>query len=205
MTQPVGPRGFPSWETLYEGDEIERLPWFFRELDPDLAAALDRHGVRAPARVLDQGTGPGTQAIALAKRGYAVTASDIAPAALAYASTKAAEAGVTVRFVRDDVLATELTGPFDAIFDRGCFHVLSPESRSAYAAAMHRLLAPGGFLFVKTFSHLQPGNEGPHRFGPDDVRAAFEPRFEVLETLDTVYQGQRDPLPLALFSTMRPR
>lgn len=201
MTQ--GPRGFPSWDELYRNDTIEKLPWFFAELDRDLAKALDDRGVRAGARVLDQGTGPGTQARELAKRGYVVTATDLSPAAIDYAKRHAE--GTTINFVVDDVLATKLQGPFDAIFDRGCFHVLPPESRAAYAASMQRLLAPGGYLFLKTFSHLQPGDQGPHRFRPDDIRAVFAEKFEVLDVVESEFQGQMDPRPKALFSTLRRR
>ena len=65
-----------------------------------------------------------------------MTASDVSPVAVAYAyaARTAGERGVEVTFVQDDVLATHLTGPFDAVFDRGCFHVL--------VETMHRLLAP---------------------------------------------------------------
>jgi 2-polyprenyl-3-methyl-5-hydroxy-6-metoxy-1,4-benzoquinol methylase len=200
----TSPRGFPSWKELYEQDTIEQLPWYWPRLDPDLDAALARHAITS-GRVLDQGTGPGTQAIALAQRGFAVTASDVAPAALAYASRKAEAAGAVVKFVQDDVLASHLEGPFDVVFDRGCFHVLAPEQRAGYAATMQQLVARSGWLFVKTFSHLQPGEQGPHRFAPDDLRAVFGQRFEVVEILDTVYQGQLDPWPKALFAGMRRR
>lgn len=196
---------FPDWEALYENDGVEKLPWFHRELDADYAAALRDNAIPAGARVLDQGTGPGTQAVALAKRGYVVTASDIAPAALAYAERKAKEQGADVTWVRDDVLATKLEGPFDAIFDRGCFHVLPPAARAAYAASTQKLLAPRGFLFLKTFSHLQPGDQGPHRFRPEDLRAVFEERFEVLAIRDTEFEGQLEPRPKALFATLRRR
>ena len=59
------------------------------------------------------------------------------------------------------------------IFDRGCFHVMSPERRGEYLATVSRLIAPRGYLFVKTFSHLQPGTEGPHRFTADEIRETF--------------------------------
>ena len=104
-----------------------------------------------------------------------------------------------------DILASQLTGPFDAIFDRGCFHVLAPEQRAGYAETMHRLLAPSGLLFVKTFSHLQPGEQGPHRFAPEDLRRVFDGSVHVIEILDTVYQGQLDPYPKALFASLRRR
>jgi hypothetical protein len=47
MTQP---RGFPSWEELYKQDVIEKLPWYWPALDPDLDAALARYGARVGAR-----------------------------------------------------------------------------------------------------------------------------------------------------------
>jgi SAM-dependent methyltransferase len=93
MTQP--PLGFPNWEELYKQDTIGKLPWYWPTLDPDLEAALRGHGLAA-GRVLDQGTGPGTQAIALAERGFVVTVTDASPAALAYAAGKANEHGVEV-------------------------------------------------------------------------------------------------------------
>jgi 2-polyprenyl-3-methyl-5-hydroxy-6-metoxy-1,4-benzoquinol methylase len=201
MTQP---RGFPSWEELYKQDVIGKLPWYWPALDPDLDAALARHGLTS-WRVLDEGTGPGTQAIALAERGFTVTASDVSAAAIAYAARSARERGVEVNFVQDDVLACHLTGPFDAVFDRGCFHVLAPEQCASYIETVHRLLAPSWWLFVKTFSHHQPGEQGPHRFAPEDLRRIFGERFTVVEILDTVYQGQLDPYPKTPFATLRRR
>ena len=200
------PLGFPNWEELYRSDTIETLPWYLPSLDPDLEGALAQHGI-SRGRALDQGTGPGTQAIALAERGFVVTATDISAAAVAYAERKAKARGVAVTFMQDDVLATSLTPNFDLIFDRGCFHVIAPERRTDYVDTMYRLLVPSGWLFLKTFSQLQPGTEGPHRFAPEDIRQLFadNERFEVIEISDTVYQGQLDPFPKALFSVMRRR
>jgi SAM-dependent methyltransferase len=198
------PLGFPNWEELYRSDTVEALPWYWPSIDPDLEAALARHRI-SPGRALDQGTGPGTQAIALVERGFTVTATDVSPAALAYAARKATARGLAVTFVEDDVLATRLTPSFDLIFDRGCFHVIDPEKRAGYVDSMYRLLTPSGWLILKTFSHLQPGTEGPHRFSPDDIRRLFgdRERFEVVETLPAVYQGQLDPYPKALFSAIK--
>ena len=57
-------RGFPVWEDLYQANRIEALPWYWPELDPDLEAALC-HARHLLGRMLDLGTGPGTQPIAL--------------------------------------------------------------------------------------------------------------------------------------------
>lgn len=200
-----GPRGFPSWEELYRNDAVEKLPWYWPTLDPDLESALARYGVRSGTFV-DLGTGPGTQAVKLAKRGFQVTATDVSPAAIAYAARKAKAQGADVLFMTDDILATRLSGPYDAVLDRGCFHVIAPEQRDLYVKTMQGLLAPAGWLFLKTFSHHQPGTQGPHRFAPDDIRGCFgSDIFEVIEILETEYQGQLDPWPKALFSVIRLR
>jgi hypothetical protein len=44
----------PSWEELYQKDTIERLPWYWPALDPDLEAALAGHEI-ALGRILDHG------------------------------------------------------------------------------------------------------------------------------------------------------
>jgi cyclopropane fatty-acyl-phospholipid synthase-like methyltransferase len=132
----------------------------------------------------------GTQAIALAERGFKVTATDVSPAAIAYAARKAKAQGADVAFLTDDILATHLTGPYDAVFDRGCFHVIAPEQRDSYVNTIHRLLAPSGSFFLKTFSHHQPGTQGPNRFAPDDIRRCFGgDRFEVKEILESALFG----------------
>lgn len=202
MTAPQPEEKFPDWETLYRQQAGETLPWYYADLDPDLEAALRDHGL-ARGRLLDLGTGPGTQAIALAARGFEATGSDLSATAVAKATALAQARGVQVTFVQDDVLASRLSGSFDAVFDRGCFHVIDPARRGEYVDAVARLLAPGGLLLLKTFSKLQPNGVLPHRFSPDEIRTTFAPRFELLSATETVYQGTLDPLPKALFSVLR--
>ena len=63
------------WEDLYRTRDVSELPWYTPALDVDLGAALATHA-KPGSRILDLGTGPGTQAIALAKRGFVVLAYD---------------------------------------------------------------------------------------------------------------------------------
>jgi 2-polyprenyl-3-methyl-5-hydroxy-6-metoxy-1,4-benzoquinol methylase len=197
----IMPPGFPSWELFYRDQPVETMPWYYPRLDPDLADALDRLRITSGS-ALDLGTGPGTQAIALARRGLEVTGSDVSLAAVASADSRAAAEGVQVRFVHDDILASRLGESFDVVVDRGCFHVIDPERRPDYVRTLHRLVRTGGRVLLKTFSTKQPGSEGPHRFSADDIRSLFEPLFEVESITETVYQGTRDPLPFALFSVL---
>jgi cyclopropane fatty-acyl-phospholipid synthase-like methyltransferase len=195
---------FPHWEDLYREQEIESLPWFNPELDEDLEKALGELGLRSGS-ALDLGTGPGTQAIHLARRGLAVTATDISEAAIRLASEKAQKEGLEITWEQDDILDTRLDRQFDLIFDRGCFHVLAPERRGDYVKTVNGLLKTGGYLFLKCFSRLQPGEQGPYRFTPEQIREIFGSRLNVLSIKETVYQGTLDPLPRALFCTLRKR
>jgi 2-polyprenyl-3-methyl-5-hydroxy-6-metoxy-1,4-benzoquinol methylase len=191
-------RQFPGWDAMYQQQAIETMPWFYPELDDDLRQALDRLGLQT-GDALDLGTGPGTQAMQLARRGFDVTATDISEAAIRLAREKAEAQGLTLTWQPDDVLTTRLSGPFDLIFDRGCFHVLPPERRPDYVSTIAGLLKPGGYFFLKCFSQLQPGTQGPHRFTPEQIRAIFGSQLQAQSIGETVYQGTLDPLPRALF------
>jgi len=193
---------FPHWEELYQEREIESMPWFNPELDDDLENALDEIGLQRGS-ALDLGTGPGTQAMELARRGFTVTATDISEAAIRLASEKAQKQRLEITWKQDDILNTRLDREFDLIFDRGCFHVLAPERREDYVRIVSGLLKTGGYLFLKCFSRLQPGEEGPYRFTPEQIREIFGSRLSVLLIKETVYQGTLDPLPRALFCTMQ--
>jgi len=139
----------------------------------------------------------------LAQRGFDVTATDISEAAIRLAHEKAKAPGLTITWQQDDILDTRLIGAFDLIFDRGCFHVLPPERRSDYVATIARLLTPGGLSFLKCFSHLQPGTQGPNRFTSEEIQMIFNSQLAVRSITETVYQGTLDPLPRALFCVMQ--
>lgn len=196
------PPAFPGWDERYQQQAVETMPWFYPGLDDDLRQALDQLGLHT-GHALDLGTGPGTQAMQLARRGFEVTATDISAAAIRLAREKAEAQGLSITWQQDDILSTRLTGPFDLIFDRGCFHVLPPDRRPEYVATVAGLLKPGGFFFLKCFSHRQPGTQGPNRFRPEEIQAIFGSQLAVRSIVETVYQGTLDPLPRALFSVMQ--
>ncbi len=193
------------WDQVYRTSDVRDLPWYTPALDADVARAL---GVHLPngGRILDLGTGPATQAIALAKRGYEVVATDIAAAAIEKARHAAAKADVRIDFRVDNVLDSRLPDAFvDAVVDRGMFHVLPPERRPRYVATVHRILRPDGLLLLKTFSDREPRQEGPYRLSRAEIRGLFQGAFEILVLEDTVFQGMLREPPKALFATLRRR
>jgi SAM-dependent methyltransferase len=195
-------RSFPNWRELYRDQPVENMPWYYPELDPDLARALDAQALTS-GRALDLGTGPGTQAFALAQRGFEVTASDLSAHAVERAQSEGAARGLAIRFVQDDILATGLEAGFDLVFDRGCFHVFPPEQRPHYAQTVSSLVKPGGLFFLKCFSDEQPGEQGPYRLSPNDIADSFRGAFELLSIDRTIYQGTLEVPPRALFCTLR--
>ncbi|WP_019502629.1 class I SAM-dependent methyltransferase [Pseudanabaena sp. PCC 6802] len=193
---------FPRWEELYQEAQIESMPWFNPELDEDLRIALDELGLK-DGSALDLGTGPGTQAIELARRGFSMTATDLSAAAIARAQQRVGQDGLKIDWKQDDILDTCLDRQFDFIFDRGCFHVLPPERRQDYVRTVGELLKMGSYLFLKCFSRLQSGEQGPYRFTPEQIREIFGSQLKVISIKETVYQGTLKPLPQALFCVMQ--
>ncbi|MCD4684778.1 MAG: class I SAM-dependent methyltransferase [Anaerolineae bacterium] len=99
---------YRNWDAQLEREGLN-LRRFFRD-----------HNVQT---VLDASCGPGTQAIALARLGYTVTAADPSAGILARARQNAAQYGVgdKITFVQSDFqnLHHMVEGPFDAILTKG--------------------------------------------------------------------------------------
>jgi SAM-dependent methyltransferase len=149
------------------------------------------------------GTGPATQAIWLAKRGFKVIGSDLSEAAINRAREIYANEE-NVNFIVDDILNSKFKdSEFDYIFDRGCFHVLLPSDRQRYISKIKQILKKdNGILFLKCFSDKEPRQEGPYKFSTDEIRDLFGKSFRIDSVKETVYQGTLDPFPKALFVVM---
>ncbi len=202
LNKPRQEGEFPDWEQLYQTEAVQTLPWYFEGADHDLQQILTREQI-VEGRFLDVGTGPGTQAVWLAGAGFEVTGSDLSKTAIAAAQAYALAQGVRVNFVQDDILASALEGPFDYIFDRGCFHVLPPESRSIYLATMQHLLSRNGRLFLKCFIVKEQGVRGPYRFSPQSIETLFAHHFQLLESWESHYEGNHPENPKALFTVFQ--
>ncbi|MBF0426122.1 MAG: class I SAM-dependent methyltransferase [Magnetococcales bacterium] len=204
MQQPRGIGDFPDWETLYKNEPVESMPWYTTHLDQDLEQALRDLHISSGA-FLDLGTGPGTQAAALAGLGFQVTATDLSTSAIAAAAKWARTRGVCITLLQDDILASQLIGPFDFAFDRGCFHVLPPESRAHYVETLHALLAPEGRLFLKCFSVKETSNRPPYRFSPDLIAEIFSARFHIETCRESLFDDNGPEKRRALFNILKCR
>ncbi len=177
-----------DWNARYADGN---LPWDTGVPDGNLVAAV-RGGVVAPGRTLEVGCGTGTNALWLAAHGFDVVGVDLAPLAIDQARAKAAAAKQTCRFDVVDFLAADPAGgPFDFVFDRGCFHVFDDaEVRARFAARVAAQLAPGGqWLSLIGSTEGAARDSGPPRRTARDVLAAVEPVLEIVELRATRFEA----------------
>jgi SAM-dependent methyltransferase len=137
---------------------------------------------RLTGRVLDVGCGTGEHALLAASHGADAVGVDVAPAALEQARAKAAERGLTARFMVGDALdlgSLGLAGTVDTVIDSGVFHVFSDDERPRYVASLASVLRPAGITYLMCFSDRQPGEFGPRRVSQDELRKAFADGWSV--------------------------
>jgi ubiquinone/menaquinone biosynthesis C-methylase UbiE len=176
------------WETAYESGEYKH--WEFSYPSTELVALAAANVLKRNARVLDVGSGGGTDAIFMAQCGFRVTGVDISAAALRIAEKRAEKAHVEVDWVRGNVLKLPICNEtIDFITDRGLFHLIEDHDRPKYASEFFRVLKNRGQALIRGASGKSPHDQ-------------FNPVTE--ETIDryfSKFKFKRGPvLPIPLFS-----
>ena len=114
-------------------------------------------------RILDAASGIGTQALALAARGFQVTARDISGGAIARLRREADARGLAVDAAVADMrtVAETVTAPFDVVvaFDNSVPHLLSDADIELAFRQFHTVLRPGGVLLcsVRDYDTIDRG------------------------------------------------
>jgi tellurite methyltransferase len=133
-----------------------------------------------PGPVLDVACGDGRNALWLAQAGWAVTAVDIAPSALARLEAMAARQALAVT-----TRLADLDAP-DALQGLGPFALLAVIRFKPDPAQWERLLdrlAPGGHLILCSFGRAQHARSGfplTYCLARDELEAQLEPRLRCL-------------------------
>ncbi|MDP9374094.1 MAG: class I SAM-dependent methyltransferase [Chloroflexota bacterium] len=130
-----------AFDALVDGP-VERRCYF-------ISARFTNRGVGEGGAVLDAGCGTGGYAVELARRGYAVTGLDAAPALVEQARSKAEGAGISVAFAVGDLLRLAPTRSFDGVLCRGVLNdFLGDDERSEAFRSFARSLRADGVLVL---------------------------------------------------------
>lgn len=159
-----------------------------------------------PGEALDLGCGSGELALALAQRGWLVTALDRNPDAIERTRSRFAEAGRDVTLLRMDV-ATFEPAPFDLVVNS---YALPPAAeRDAALEVCARAVAPGGTLLIvdwdRSMAERMPMLRAADLPSLYDLQVAFSSFKVVRAELVTVpgEPGEQDGTSL-LFMAQRP-
>ena len=131
--------------------------------------------------VLEFGCGTGTNAVELARRGFVVTAVDIAEPAIRMAKDKARVAGVTVDFRVVDVLKDGVGGPYDILFDRGVYHCVRTVDLKRFQEFLRKSTLPGSWWLSLDGNSKEDTEPGPPVVSEEDIRVELEPLFDIVE------------------------
>lgn len=179
------------WDGVYAS--AQPLPWHSASLDSDLGEALKA----GKGRLLDLGCGLGTVAIAAARLGYEVTASDVSLVALEAA--RRAAGSLSIDFVADDFLRSKLLGPFDVVVDRAVLHTLPTATHDRYVRSLARLMKPGARYVLKVHSdEAQTRRLGTTAFDARSLSALLSPDLQIERCDESTLPGALMPAPRAL-------
>lgn len=175
-----------------------RTPWDTNQTPPELVQTIEGPEALSQGRALDLGCGTGTNVIYLARHGWQAVGVDFVEQAIHKAREKAKNAGILAEFHTGDVTQLEalegLSGSFDLALDIGCFHSLTPEGQSRYAAGLVRRLRPGATYLLYAWAP-----SGKHNvwggISPQQVATAFAPGLKVKR----VQQGEDRGRPSAWY------
>jgi SAM-dependent methyltransferase len=192
-----------DWNEHYAGG---CTPWDSDEADPSLVATVEA-GTIPPGRALEVGCGTGTNALWLAAHGFDLLGVDVSPLGIDRARAKRGDAASACRFEVLDFLKDPPEGPFDFVFDRGCFHVFdAPEVRAHFAALVAAVLTPGGlWLSLIGSTEGAPRDTGPPHRSARDIASAVEPALEIVQLRSIHFDTRLEVPPAAWLCLSRVR
>lgn len=141
-------RGADWWAEFYR-DETRKCLFFTQTPNEDLIELVGEGVIKSHGRILDLGCGNGRNANYLAKNGFLVDGVDFSESAIALATENAASGA---SFICASIFDFDLPGPYDLVYDSGCFHHIAPHRRPAFLDLIRNALAPGGIFAMSCFA-----------------------------------------------------
>ena len=180
-------------------------PWDSGKPSEELLRVL-KAGKLTGKTVLEFGCGTGASAVELARRGFLVTAVDIAAPAIRSAREKARAAGVVVEFCVADVLQDDLGGPYDILFDRGVYHYLRTIDLKRFQGFLQKSTRAGGWWLSLAGNAKEDTDPGPPVVTEDEIHTELDPLFEIVDLREFRFStNTSESRPLAWSILMRRR
>lgn len=179
------------WEGVYRETPLQELPWEEGQPSAELVELIES-GIVEKGAALDICCGSGNNAIYLAKQGFSCHGIDISPTAISYARKKANGEGVSCQLISGNAAQLSYAdNSFTLVFDRGCFHSMSPQERQAYIRGVHRVLRPGGKYQLLCFSSRSHRDyQPPYSFSPRDIKHYFSALFYIRHIKEFSHQAE---------------
>jgi SAM-dependent methyltransferase len=165
----------PGWDVGHPAVELERTV---------------QSGSIRPGTALVLGCGTGTNAVYLAEQGFDVTGVDLAPSALVLAEKRAEKANVSVRWLVADVTAIPDIGPFDFIFDRGCYHHVRRYEAEGYVGMMNELASLDTHILILAGNANEMRSYGPPRVTQTDIVNDFSRNWDIVLLKEIRFQSR---------------
>ncbi|MFV9504026.1 MAG: magnesium protoporphyrin IX methyltransferase [Oscillochloridaceae bacterium umkhey_bin13] len=159
--------GFARWSAIYGQGELSAIRRSIRTGHTTMLTTaldwLDQAGSLGDApTALDAGCGTGLLTLALAERGFAVTASDLAPQMVAATTAAVAEAGLSERVTCQVADLEALTGHYDLV---ACFDVLIHYPAAPFVSMLRQLADRSRTTLLFTYAPHSPFLAAMHRIG----------------------------------------
>ncbi len=179
------------WQQRYLSTD---LPWVTNRVDRGMVAIIEAYGI-GPGKVLEIGCGYGNNSVWLAQQGFEVTGIDISAEAIQKAKENASDNDVQCEFFTWDFIKNPLSkGPYEFIFDRGCFHSRDFRyKRRTFVKNVFSHLKKGGYWFSLIGSKdTDATGIGPPRLSALEIVKSVEHRFKILELKASVFDSDQE-------------
>lgn len=151
---------------------------FWDEMYRDLSAEVIEAAKLLPAgaRALDLGCGDGRNPLFLAAQGFKVTAVDISPVGVAKTQQFAAEQGLVINVLVQDMREFTFDTDYHLIVSMGCLHLIEREYWQPLLRQIQAHTCPGGYNAIGIMTDALPA--------PDDQRDFYIGLFKEGELFD---------------------